>query len=295
MKTSSRFLTAVILLAFLLWLKARWNSIQAQWPEFQQISSYPQQAHAKQEAASNDRHQSPSDKLRAPIRPSVPNRVIVVAKQSDDDTDWLMDELPDWQHAVYTLDDPTTPGFLHLPKSARPLKATAYLTYIIDNYFSLPSTLVFVHPHRSGFPRALHNEFPDHDPPHDIVYALKRLRIDFVQENGYANLRCTHEPGCLDEIRPFREPRDAWRSGAESVYAEAWKTVFNSSKDDEVPWVVGTPCCGQFAVSRRQVWKRGIGEYMWFRKWVMENGLEDEICERVVEYLWHVIFGRRSV
>ncbi|KAE8354573.1 hypothetical protein BDV28DRAFT_164050 [Aspergillus coremiiformis] len=211
------------------------------------------------------------------------DRIIVVGKTKEDDTDWVTKELTNWMHAIYAVDDPEAP--LHVTKN-KGKEANVYLQYIIDNYYDLPSTIVFLHSHRDGYPRAWHTEFPDHSN----VRSVQRLQTDFVQRNGYANLRCNHNPGCPDEIRPFRE-RDEEHI-PEQVFPEVWKIFFNNTN---VPEVVATPCCAQFAVSRAQVLKRPLSSYIQYHQWLMETELPDEISGRVMEYMWHIIFGQDPV
>jgi hypothetical protein len=165
----------------------------------------------------------------------------------------------------------------------------AYLSYIIDNYASLPTTLTFLHPHRSGFLSAWHTDAP----LHDNVAALRALKITFVQKNGYVNLRCNWNPGCLE----------AHRDNAH-VTPEVWADVFRgTSTEGQVmaemegkgTWKVGAACCAQFAVSREQVLKRPLGDYERFRAWIVETEKSDAMSGRVMEFLWHVVFGKEAV
>lgn len=169
-------------------------------------------------------------------------------------------------------------------------ESAVYLQYLIDHYHALPSLLVFLHAHRDGYPRAWHTEFAEHSN----VRTVQMLQSDFVLRSGYANLRCTHSPGCPDEIRPFRDqgpgPDDS--RPQEPAFAIAWREMFNTSL---VPEVIAAPCCSQFAVSRDQVLKRPLSDYERFRRWVFDTDLEDDISGRVMEYMWHVIFGRDPV
>jgi hypothetical protein len=182
------------------------------------------------------------------------------------------------------VDDPNAP--LHTARN-KGHEANVYLQYIIDNYDRLPSTMVFLHAHRDGYPQAWHTEFDTHSN----VDTVRMLQIDFVQRNGYANMRCGFIPGCPDEMQPFRNPRDDWRD-TEHVFAEAWEQLFNNT---DVPEVVGVACCSQFAVARWQVLKRPLGDYQRYHKWLMETELTDEVSGRVMEYMWHIIFGREPV
>ena len=161
----------------------------------------------------------------------------------------------------------------------------AYLTYIIDNYASLPSILAFLHSHRSGFLSAWHTD----TPLHSNVDALRMLKLDFVTENGYVNLRCNHNPGCLEEHTLNAHVTPA-------VYEEAFKgTTTEIIGPGKAPEKVGAACCAQFAVSREQVLKRPLGDYERFREWILQTEETDAKSGRVMEFLWHVIFGKDAV
>lgn len=175
----------------------------------------------------------------------------------------------------------------HVPKN-KGREAMAYLTYLIDRYSHLPSTIAFIHSHRDGYPQAWHTDADDYS----IVNVLRNLQIQYVQEQGYVNLRCIHDPGCPAEIQPFREPYEEHRS-AEHEFSEVWKYMFG--KESLVPPRVGVACCSQFAVSRDQVLKRSVNEYKRYREWILQTGLGDDVSGRIMEYLWHIIFGREPV
>ncbi|KAH8433797.1 DUF3431 domain-containing protein [Aspergillus melleus] len=212
----------------------------------------------------------------------VPNdRVIVMAKLAAEDTAWVSIELAEWRNFIYTVDDPNAAR--HTPKN-KGRESLAYLEYIVDHYHDLPSTIVFLHSHKDGWPAAWHTDTMDYSN----VQAIRALQTDFVQRNGYANLRCQETPGCPAEIKP------SLNSGKspEKVYAQAWQELFNNTN---VPEVVGVPCCSQFAVSRDQVLKRPLSDYEWFYAWVLNNDLDDDVTSHVMEYTWHIIFGQDPV
>jgi hypothetical protein len=183
------------------------------------------------------------------------------------------------------MDDPTSK--YHVPKN-KGRESMAYLTYLIDHYNSLPSTIAFIHSHRDGWPSGWHTDAAGHDN----VISLRNLQIQHVQDQGYANLRCIHIPGCPDEIQPFREPPDPERD-AEQAMVDAWTYVFGNAS--EVPRVIGAACCSQFAVSRAQVLKRPVQDYTKLRDWLLQTPLSDDTSGRVTEYLWHILFGREPV
>ena len=153
----------------------------------------------------------------------------------------------------------------------------AYLTYVIDNYDTLPAIMAFIHPHRGGFWAAWHTD----TPLHDNVDSLRRLRLDFVRRNGYVNLRCNWNPGCN-----ANDKRNA------HITPEIWGELFNGT---EKPEEVGAGCCAQFAVSKEQVLQRPREDYVKYRMWVLDTELEDRSSGRVMEYLWHIIFGQDAV
>ncbi|KAE8334824.1 hypothetical protein BDV24DRAFT_169818 [Aspergillus arachidicola] len=212
------------------------------------------------------------------------DRVIVVGKTKKDDTEWVVNDLADWQHAIYAVDDPE--ALLRVAKN-KGKEANVYLQYIIDHYDELPQTMVFLHSHRDGYPKAWHTEFSDHSN----VRTIRMLRTDVVQRNGYVNLRCNPRPGCPDEIRPSRGPSEKKRL-PEEAFPDAWKAFFG---DTDVPEVIATPCCAQFAVSKEQVLQRPLGSYVRYHKWLMETDLPDDVSGRVMEYMWHIIFGKDPV
>ncbi|KAG9945204.1 hypothetical protein KCU85_g7374, partial [Aureobasidium melanogenum] len=216
----------------------------------------------------------------------LPNdKVVVMGALSTDDVAWATTKLHRWDAFVYTVDNNTAMPFHTDGNKGR--EANAYLTYIIQNYNSLHTTVAFVHSHEFGWLRAWHTDAPRHSN----VESLNSLNIDFVQRNGYTNLRCLPDPGCPDEVRPFREPKDEGKT-TEAVFAAAWRGIF---ANDDVPEVVGVACCAQFAVSKQQILQRTKEEYVRMHAWLMNTQLDDQVVGRVFEYLWHIIFGQESV
>ncbi|KAL8987197.1 MAG: hypothetical protein Q9177_003572 [Variospora cf. flavescens] len=228
-----------------------------------------------------------------PIEGKIEDKVVIMAKVESADTQWVAEHLPGWQHAIYTVD----PSTLNSSTLTTPLnkghESMAYLTYIIDHYHALPSTLVFIHPHRRGFSEAWHTD----TPLHDNVDALRALRIPFVQKNGYTNLRCNWNPGCeLPHRKNKHVTPEIWRE----VFVGASRSIFSLKekglKEEEyLPGEVGAACCAQFAVSRDRVSQRPLSDYEGFRKWIVDTKLNDAMSGRVLEFLWHVIFGMDAV
>lgn len=210
---------------------------------------------------------------------------------------------PSWQRAIYTVNPSapsasasSSPNTLTTPLN-KGHESMAYLTYLIDNYGSLPSTLAFLHSHAAGFLAAWHTD----TPLHSNIAALNALRLPFVQANGYVNLRCNWNPGCLPAHRFNRHVTpEVWQSvfgnASTSVFSShGGEAVRNNGSGHEVPEQVGAPCCAQFAVSRERVLQRPREDYEAFRRWVVQTGKSDAQSGRVMEFLWHVIFGMDPV
>jgi len=282
--------------------KKPWRHESTEAVEKQEISEQ-EGAHggAKGEASSTStfsQHISTSTQSTAVATPtpSLPDRVVVIAKLPTDETDWVHTDLPDWQAAIYDIDtetphnistlDPMTNSTLRTLRN-KGMEANAYLAYIVQNYDNLPSTIAFIHPHKDGYPVAWHTD----NQEHSNVVSLQSLNTNFIQSNGYANLRCVNDPGCPHEVMPFRDPPEEHRT-IEAAMPHAWRDLFNNT---DVPHILATPCCAQFAVSSKQVRKRSLDEYKTYYTWLMETPLKDETSGRVFEYLWHILFGQEPV
>ncbi|KAL9115560.1 MAG: hypothetical protein Q9187_007285 [Circinaria calcarea] len=212
-----------------------------------------------------------------------PSKIIVVGKLEKEDTSWVGNDLPDWQNAIYTVDN--LDASLHTPMN-KGRESIAYLTYIIDHYDLLPDIIVFLHSHRDGEKKAWHVD----NEKHDNVQLVKDLKLDYVKQKGYVNLRCGLTPGCSGEVQPFRDPPSTHFQVEKEIPA-VWKELF---ANDDVPREIGVACCAQFAVMKRQVLARTKEDYQRYRQWVMNTKLPDHLSGRVMEFLWHIIFGMEA-
>lgn len=179
-------------------------------------------------------------------------------------------------------------------------ESMAYLTYIVDHYYALPATIAFLHSHRSGFLQAWHVDAP----LHDNVAAMRALQTNFVQSNGYVNLRCNWNPGCKAGHRRNKHVTEqVWTEifdGTSTPPLNASESLSTPADSGDqrylrMPELVGAACCAQFAVSREQVLSRPRDDYVKIRQWVIDTGKSDAQSGRVMEFLWHVIFGKESV
>lgn len=225
-----------------------------------------------------------------------------------------------WRRAIYTvnpsqasLDDPDV---LTTPRN-KGHESIAYLTYIVDNYSSLPSVIAFLHSHRSGFLRAWHVDAP----LHDNVAAMRSLQLGYIRRTGYVNLRCNWNPGCTRlHLKNSHITKAVWddvfnNTSTSPIAADTVPANNNSNSNNNhhhhssggtrdtrstqhvfsFPSQVAVPCCAQFAVSREQVHKRPLHDYIKFRDFIITTPRDDATSGRIMEFLWHIIFGQDAV
>ncbi|OOF90022.1 hypothetical protein ASPCADRAFT_212302 [Aspergillus carbonarius ITEM 5010] len=222
---------------------------------------------------------SPSASAAARQRQTI-TKEMVVASITGDDVSWLYEYFPEWHKSVYVVDDKNAKLTVQLNKGR---ESMVYLTYIIDNYDNLPDSILFIHPERYQW----HND----DPYYDGVPVLRNFQVPYLQKQGYVNLRCAWVLGCPAEIHPLT---DSHRSDVHA--GEYFKTGFMELfPEAEVPDEVGVSCCAQFAVTSWKIRERPKSDYVRYRKWLAETTLPDALSGRIMEYSWHMIFGKGPV
>ncbi|KAL3475412.1 hypothetical protein BJX99DRAFT_160575 [Aspergillus californicus] len=208
-------------------------------------------------------------------------KVLVVPRTNYEDASWMELEIPDWQTAIYVVDDPSAP--LHPPKN-KGHEVMVYLSYIIEHYDELPDIIAFMHSHQFAW----HN---DDLLNGDAAEILQRLRPERVIREGYMNLRCGWGPGCPDWLHPGALEENESKQ-EEIMLARSWGEIF---PDDPIPDVLAQPCCAQFAVSRERILSIPRARFVFYRDWVLRTELSDYISGRIWEYLWHVVFTGENV
>jgi Protein of unknown function (DUF3431) len=214
-------------------------------------------------------------------------KMIVMAKTAFEDTRWVSDELPDWNASIYSWDDLSGTTIPLMNDKGR--EANAYLTYLIDHYDDLADIVVFLHAHRGGNPRGWHIDNEDFDN----ALSVKRLRLEAVRKEGYVNLRCQFLPGCpiMFDTKAKEDPEESPNIYLDA-FKESWPALFPK---EPIPETLGVACCAQFAVSKAQIRKRPRSDYERYKTWLLETRYDDHLAGTVLEYLWHVIFGRDPV
>ncbi|KAF1945918.1 hypothetical protein EJ02DRAFT_337380 [Clathrospora elynae] len=207
---------------------------------------------------------------------------VVVASQHSENAMWLHKYFPQWEKNIYSVDDPN--AALTVPKN-KGRESMVYLTYIIDHYESLADNVLFIHPNRYQW----HNDNYDYDG----LVMLRSFQLDYLVKEKYVNMRCAWNLGCPNEIKPFDnegEHREAVHAGGD--YKKAFQMLFPGT---EVPREVGVSCCAQFAATKEKIRERKKEDYIRYRDWLLETKLGDDISGRIMEYSWHMIFGKPAV
>ena len=128
---------------------------------------------------------------------------------------------------------------------------------------------------------------------------LSNLQIPYLKSEGYTNIRCVWTLGCPAELKEVDKPKSSegisneiLAKSTEYHYGAAFRELFPGA---EVPPTVGVACCAQFAVTRDKIHERPIDDYIRFRKWLLDTPLQDSVSGRILEYMWHIIFGKEGV
>ncbi|TVY39884.1 hypothetical protein LOCC1_G006110 [Lachnellula occidentalis] len=217
-------------------------------------------------------------------------KALVIASTTSSNLSWLAPALQSshWTPNIYTTDSPSSSASLSVPVN-KGNEAMVYLTYIIDNYDSLPDVMFFHHDHA----QAWHQRFPS-------AYELAHLNPRSVLEHGYLSPRCL--PGCENVIQLSGDvaPVHDLKGAPRDVQISSVLRAFGSEDDDvdgewKLPEKIAAPCCAQFAVSRTAVLRRSVETWRALREWLVSTDLDSRSSGRVLEYTWHIWFGMEAV
>ncbi|CEN60628.1 hypothetical protein ASPCAL03064 [Aspergillus calidoustus] len=226
-------------------------------------------------------NRDPQSGQATPARETTPIRKsMVVASMKGDDVSWLHKFFPDWHKSIYVVDDKKAELTVAQNKGR---ESMVYLTYIIDNYDNLPDSVLFIHSQRYQW----HND----DPYYDGVPMLRNFQLPYLEKQGYVNIRCVWLLGCPGEVHPLTDVHH------ENIHVgEYFKYGFMELfPGTELPETVGVSCCAQFGVTRWKIRERPKSDYLRYRKWLSETDLTDDLSGRIMEYSWHMIFGKDPV
>ncbi|RAR14795.1 hypothetical protein DDE83_001827 [Stemphylium lycopersici] len=204
------------------------------------------------------------------------DRLVLKVRLETEDVSWL-DRLPaPWAKESITIDNEFAqlhPGGTRVDKGR---VANAYLEWIIKNYHFLPKTMIFLPPERQQPNSVL--QVPD---------AIARVRVPYIQSSGFVHLQCPLDDTCNHLDRPFHSPPHQLRT-MDINMTKIWGLVFEGTPLAED---FATPPSAKFAVSKTQVQKRSVEEYLRAWTWLNKTTMDDDSAGLVLEYLWPYMFG----
>lgn len=220
-------------------------------------------------------------------------KALVVVTRSLEVSAWIADVDSSWSRNVYLVneDHPDTQDShsnqtLFVPVN-KGNEAMRYLSFIIDHYDSLPDITVFRHGHNESW-----------DQRSDAASEINYLNLTTVRRRGYQNFRCdSNIMGCDHHIHLGAIQREN-ENHHRSLFARMQREVLEGVYEVWDSWIGGrmpeditAACCAQFAVMKENVHRRTREKYLEYRQWLIDTPLDDDMSGRVLERLWHVIFG----
>ncbi|KAJ9629859.1 hypothetical protein H2203_002241 [Taxawa tesnikishii (nom. ined.)] len=209
--------------------------------------------------------------LPSKFRTSQPERnytqSLVVASTTHEDTSWTKELTTNLTTYIYLADDETAP--LHPPQN-KGHETMIYLTYIIDHYHNLSDITIFTHSSDDSW----HNN-----------------DLQSFSLHGYFNLRCHHESGCPDHIKPYATEHSD--KDEERHFLTQWPLLHGEGA--EVPETLATACCAQFAASREAILRVPLSRWEHYRQWFIDTPLEDSISGRIWEFTWQWVLTSQAV
>ena len=210
--------------------------------------------------------------------PDTATVTIVFASLQEQDTDWIETGLPDWKVARYIVDSEN--ATYSVPEN-KGNEGMPYLTYIIDHYDELSPYTIFHHADRFQW----HTD----DRAYDGLRQLQRLNLDYVQEQGYVNLRCDWKYSCSE----WEDEAETTLTSPSEDVADAYKYIFEAA-DDNVLDEINEPCCAEFAVADWTIRSTPRDVFVRAREWLLDTELTDDLSGRVMERIWHCKFFKKT-
>lgn len=197
---------------------------------------------------------------------------MIVSSHFNEDLDWLMDQNK-FEYNVYSKNSKE----LHRHKKENVFEcinkgheASSYLSYIIDNYESLPDYVAFVHGHEYSY--------------HQTDSTLRLIDMAFLENK---------------DIEYFSINRKDWLNiFGDDVQDGAMQKNWNMVKENyndlnigiEIPKKLECTACAQFIVSKKNILMNSLEDYKNIMRWLEKTDLDSSISGRVLEHLWCYIF-----
>jgi len=223
---------------------------------------------------------NPSTSFQSIIYPNNhPTKALIMASTTAADLSWLSEVPPEWTQHIYLTDDPEASLTVPINKGN---EAMVYLTFIIDNYPSLPDIIFFHHDHYQAWHQ-----------PFSTPFELSNIRTSWVQESGYVSTRCLKNCENIIELSNSTVPLSEISLADRPEQIASLIRDFLGEKID-IPGKIAAPCCAQFAASKEAVLARPIEFWEGVREWLIDTNLESRKSGRLLEWTWHLWFGKEA-
>lgn len=148
-----------------------------------------------------------------------------------------------------------------------------YLSYIVNNYYSLPDRILFVH----------HHEY-DWTQNYSLPFTINNLKWDC---DDYFSIGKREYYGDVLK-QTINEPVDR----VANLLKNNWY-IFKEHIEypEELYYYPGT----QFCISKNLILQYNFEYWEGLYKWVLSNNLEDYDCGRIFEWCWHYILTKNSI
>ena len=207
----------------------------------------------------------------------------------------MKDVHPAWMQYPYIVTEDTKVDSTLFVPANKGNEAMRYLSFIIDNYDSLPDIIAFRHGHQ----KAWHQIF-------DSAAEVNNLNLTTVRLRRYQNFLCEARMwGCDQQILLADKQREENGSNGVAYHPlsprsqpEVDAAIYNhwdSWFGGPMPENLAGACCAQFVVVKEAVWRWPKSKYIGWRKWLLETSMESWAAGMVFERTWHVIFGMPPV
>ncbi|KAI2625012.1 hypothetical protein GGR54DRAFT_546176 [Hypoxylon sp. NC1633] len=219
----------------------------------------------------------------SPKNDSNPTVNLVMATLLEDDISWTESlDIPNLNIIRYVSD--SMEAEYHPPVPHKGREALIYHTYLHDFYDKLPDISIFIHADESPW----HVETILNS---SMTFALSHLDLDQVLQRQYFNLRVSWVAACPNWINTTKTVGQSTKK-EEPYMHEAFSENFATN---QVPEILGGPCCSQFAVTRDAVRRNPQSQYRMNMDWLVQTDWSDYISGRVWEHMWPWLFENKAV
>jgi len=254
-------------------------------------------SYAAASAAAGYRADADLPPLNATAEASLPHHTLVVAKYDEDDT-WLQHLPKNIDVVVYQSKHQDAPNFVENLGN----EASKYLSYIVEHYESLPSTMAFAHAgqqdwhdpvpkdhllrswqweraeHQGGYvslPTSAPCLVEDRDPPESSESPEEVAASSSSSSFSFSQVVAAERRGRAEPLAGVTGQGDCqavqehWPKQMPAV-REAWSTRFEGELGP-LPARWATHCCAQFEVTREAVRRHPLEFYQSLLAWTLEH------------------------